>query len=58
MILLHAEESGGEFLRSVHDERMKLYAEGPSRDSGLLIVPSAHLGECRACDVVMKERDL
>jgi len=54
----HADESGGEFPRPVHDEGMKLYGEGPSRDSGLLIVPSAHLGERRECHVVMKQRDL
>src|SRR5690349_21322706 len=58
VILHHAAESGSEFLRSVHGERMKLYAEGPSRDRGPLIVPSAHLGDCRQCDVLLKERDL
>ena len=41
VILPHAAESGSEFPRSVHDERMNLYAEGPRRGSGLLIVPSA-----------------
>ena len=57
-ILHHPEESGGEFTRSVHDEGMKLYAEDPRRNSGLLIVPSAQLGDCRECDVLLKERDL
>src|SRR6266852_6382320 len=41
VILPHTAESGSEFPRSVHDERMNLYAEGPRRGSGLLIVPSA-----------------
>src|SRR5713101_899907 len=58
VILPHAAESGSEFLRSAHDEQMKFYAEGPSRESGLLIIPSAHLGDCRECDVLLKERDL
>ncbi len=37
---------------------MKFYAEGASRDSGPLIVSSAHLGDGRECDVLLKERDL
>jgi hypothetical protein len=41
VILFHAEESGSQVPRSVHDERMNLYAEAPGRDSDLFTVPRA-----------------
>jgi hypothetical protein len=58
VILPHTAERSSEFLGPVHDERMNFYAEGPSRDSGPLIVLSAHQGNGRECDVLLKERDL
>src|SRR5215467_1957860 len=58
VILLHAEESGGQIPRAAHDERMNLYAEAPSRDSDLFTVLSGYLGECRRCDILSKKRDL
>src|SRR2546428_641666 len=55
VILPHAAESGSEFLRSAHDEQMKFYAEGPSRESGLLIIPSAHLGNITGSQILSDE---
>jgi len=57
-ILHHAEESGSQIVRSAHDERMNLYAEGPSCGSDLLIVPSGYLREFGGCDILSKKRDL
>ena len=57
-ILHHAEESGRDVRRSVHDERMELYAERHSPESGPLFGPSARLGDCRDGDVLLEERDL
>ena len=54
----HAEESGSQIPPSAYDDRVNLYAEGPSCGSGLLIVPSEYLRECRGCDILTKERDL
>src|SRR5262249_10924764 len=54
----HPVERGGEFPRLVQYGAMKLDAEIPTRDSGLLIVLSAQLGDCRERDVLLKERDL
>jgi hypothetical protein len=58
VIPFHAEESGGQILRSAHDERMNLYAEAPSRDSDLFTVLSGYVGEHRGCDILSKKRDL
>jgi hypothetical protein len=57
-ILHNPAERGGEFSCAVQDECMNLDAKGPSRDSGLFIVPSAQLGHFRERDVFLKERDL
>ena len=57
-ILYHPAENDGEFPRSVQDEGMKFDAEGPSRDSGLLIVLSAQAADCRERNVLLKDRDL
>jgi hypothetical protein len=56
-VLHHAEESGSDVRRSVHDERMELYAECHSPESGPLLGPRAPLGECRDGDVLLEERD-
>src|SRR5215510_2406114 len=56
VILLHIEEGGSQISRSAHDERMNFYAEAPSRDSYLFIVPSAYRREGRGRDVLSKER--
>ena len=57
-ILHHAEESGSDVRRSVHDVRMELNAEVPSRGRDLLIEPIEYLEERRGCDILAKERDL